>query len=153
MGNLVGGAIAALAGLAAVVYGFREIRRVKAAESWPTATGVVESSDVTTSRRRKGRTRYYVHVVYRFEVAGKAYSGHGFKPNGNSVSGSSEAALMQSKYAAGKTCLVHYDPDDPAECCVEMGTTSSGWILVGVGFLLCAGGAVGVARTAAFGRT
>ncbi len=148
IGGLFGGGIGALVGLGIFIFGVWSWNRVRSAESWPTAPGVVDSSTVTSSHSRKGGTKYRCKVTYHFDVNGQHFTGDNLEPTGSSSSGSSSSAnAKKAQYAAGKPCTVHYDPADPSVSCLELGGTGGAWIFMGMGALFGIGSAFAIAKS------
>jgi hypothetical protein len=147
LGKLFGSMILSILGIGATWFGVWSHNKVTAAESWPTAPGVVETSVIATSRGSKGRTSYRCKVTYRFQVNGATVTGNSLYPDGGSSSSSRSTAEEQlRRYPKGGPCTVHYDPADPSENCLEMGSTVLGWIFTLIGFAMFLGGAVGLAK-------
>jgi hypothetical protein len=119
------------------------------ARGWPVATGTITESRVQTTRSSKSTT-YHFNVTYRFDVDGVGYVGHRVD---RLVSSGSESAAYedQKRWPAGASCDVHYDPTDPANCCLRPGPGGFqvGGLVVAV---LLAAGAV-VARIVRFWQT
>jgi hypothetical protein len=97
-------------------------RAVAAAASWPVVEGRVDERKVTTQHRRKsaGGNRTTVTFAYSFQIAGKPYTGERLYP----VSDASWLPFMTQdipdgyRYEKGRSCVVHYDPADPSNCCL-----------------------------------
>jgi hypothetical protein len=128
------------------VFGAWSHSRVRAADSWPTVQGVIDSSSISTSRSRRGRTTYRCKVAYHFVVNGTTWTGDRMDPMGISSSSRSSAEENLRKYPALGPCTVHYDPADPARNCLELGSTTMSWAFLGFGLLMFLGGGVAMAR-------
>lgn len=147
LGNLVGGAIGALLGLGLFVFGIWAWSRTNAARSWPTTPGIVDSSDISSSHSRKGGTKYRCNVRYHFEVNGVRYDATRLEPTGSSSGSNGAAQATKSRYPAGGPCTVHYDPDDPTVCCLELGGTGTAWVMIGLGAVFGLGSAFAIAKS------
>ncbi len=148
LGGVIGGGIGALVGLAIFIFGVWSWNRIRNAETWPTAPGIVDSSNVTSSHTRKGGTKYRCNVTYHFEVNGQQFTGKNLEPTGSSSSGSSSSAnSKKAQYPAGRPCTVHYDPADPSINCLELGGTGGAWVFMGLGALFGIGSAFAVAKS------
>lgn len=103
----------------AVFLFLRDINLAKASATWPTVSGTVKTSRVSTSTR-KGKTKYSFDIGYDYAVNGQSYSGSRVRFGGAGNSKSSAEELTR-KYPAGATVAVHYYPDNPSECTLETG--------------------------------
>jgi len=140
VGSKIFGTLICLAiGVALIGFGAWEIRRISAASNWPTIEGIVESSRITTSKRSKGGTRYYCKAEYTFTVDGRACRGNTVYL-ANTPTSSATAHTDLSRFAPGNPCTVHYRPDDPSDCCLEVGSNTTAWILLGFGAFLAIAG-------------
>ncbi|MEK7470234.1 MAG: DUF3592 domain-containing protein [Planctomycetota bacterium] len=135
-GKLVGSGLGLVLGIGAICFGIWHHHRVSAAEKWPVVQGVVDDAKIVTSRGRRGKTSYRCEVKYHFSVNGTHFAGDKLDPTGNQNESSSAAHDHLLEYPRGGPCTVHYDPADPAVNCLEMGTTTVGWIFVLVGMVM-----------------
>lgn len=116
----------------------------KAAESWPTASGVVEKSELSvrhdTDSDGTSSTTYAAHVVYSYKVDGLSYSNDaiGF---GSSSGGRKKAQKKLEEYPAGKSVTVYYDPEKPEKAVLEPVATTFG-IMLALGIILIVLGVV-----------
>lgn len=136
-------------GVAALAFGVRDLLAIRAASRWPSAEGVVESSEVRTEireTRRDNRTRRYreysAAVVYRFTVDGVSIRGQRVR-FGGFVSDTPEAAERDvASYPAGSAVVVFYDPENPEDSVLERGVSAGAWILPGLGLAFLLAGLV-----------
>lgn len=121
----------------------RDINLAKASATWPTVSGTVKSSRVSTSTR-KGKTKHHFDITYEFAVNGQAYTGTRVRFGGAGTSKSSAEELVK-RYPGGSTVTVHYFPDDPSDCTLETGAGGERYavlafpgvfFLVGIGMLI-----------------
>ena len=125
----------AIAGAGVVLLVFGVYTRVQSlrSRSWPTVTGVITESYVSTSRRsRSSQTSHTAHIRYRYAVNGKTYDGDTI----SYAKGLFEGASVQvSHYPQGSPVGVYYDPKDPASAVLDPGTgpTPALALLAGVG--------------------
>ncbi len=106
-----------------LVFGTRAIEGTRtqlAAETYPTATGRIIHSDIK-SRRVKNGTRYWLEIVYEFEVEGRKFRGTRRQYEDPEVSSHSACRKMQTAYPAGATVTVHYNPANPGEAVLVPG--------------------------------
>lgn len=134
-----------LLGAAALGVGLVEVRAALAAEGWPTAEGVVESSEVRSEIsevRQNNRTRrmlvYAAAVTYRFTVDGTTHQGERIRFASFTSSSPELAERDVARFPVGSRVPVHYDPADPGQCVLERGIVPTSFLLPGLGvvFLL-----------------
>lgn len=144
--------IAAAAGLSLVVaiglvilsFGLRNLWRANASKGWPTASGVVESSETnrsvsTDSSTHASSASYAARIRVRYQVAGRDYNTDVVRFGQTGGSGdSSEAELQRLRYPVGATVTVSYHSKDPSIAAVRPGIDSDAlWLPgAGLGFLL-----------------
>lgn len=135
-------------GLCGVTFAIAEAitaAKIAAARGWPTTSGRIVESHVTTSRSggKSSRTSHHVEATYEYTVGGQRYRSsritYGVREGARS---STEAENLRSRYyPPGGSVTVHYDPDDPGEAVLSPGT-SGGFTAVGLTMmafsLLCA---------------
>ena len=144
METLIFSLFAAIGG--GIVYlGYMFYVKSQASQSWPTAQGVVVSSEVTARRSRSGkgrhRTTYGADVRYEYTVNGVQYSSGkiSFGEYRTHSRGPAQAAVDQ--YPRQAEVVVYYNPDKPEEAVLEPGKMGGIVILFIVGGVF---GAVGV---------
>jgi hypothetical protein len=140
IGSIIIGGIMVVGGyLLAFHVGRPAMKKAEASEGWPTTTGVVTHSEVARDHDSDG-TMYRPDVEYEYTVDGQDYVGNtitvGAKVSTNVAGG---AQKKVNEYPVGKEVKVHYDPDDPAESCLEPGVRASAsipfWAGIGVLFI------------------
>ncbi len=111
------------------------LNNANASSDWPSVSGVITTSRVTTSRS-DGSTMYSADVVYDYTVEGQKYTGDNVFFGGNySTSSSSGINKIVNRYPKGKTVKVFYDPNEVGNSVLEPGTTWSSYMVYGVGLL------------------
>ena len=134
-GIIIGPVFAVVGYFVAFHFGQPILDNAKASESWPSVVGVVESSEVTTSRS-DGKTMYSPDVVYSFEVEGRSYKSSTISFGGSwSSSNSSDAYKLVTRYPVGTQVDVHYEVGAPSESVLEPGVTWKSYIVFGIGLL------------------
>lgn len=144
-GLLIGGAMICLAlgASPAMVYVLLGPGPAVASSTWPTTPGVVENHEFTTSlkgvRPILGVTPAYrgFRVKYRYEVGGVEYANDRRSYSGDPAEGLRDTAEgrreLNERYPLGQACTVHYNPNNPAESCLEPGGGTTeiavGWVL------------------------
>ena len=93
--------------------------RARASVAWPTVQGRVDRSKIE-QRLTKSGTFYRLALVYHYEVGGLYYEGDTVEFGSPRVTAEELIERLAAKYPAGAQVTVHYDPDDPATCVLEM---------------------------------
>jgi len=125
-GTLLG--VAAMVGVGLDQCFFRPARQAKrAAQAWPTTTGVVLDSFVETatsydSTSNAETTSFTPRVTYEYEVNGQRYRSDRLKTSdgffrAGLLPGSAEAVV--ARYPAGAQVFVYYNPANPHEAVLE----------------------------------
>lgn len=88
--------------------------------SYETTTGTVETAELQVypvlSGWGEAGSRYRPDVVYTYTVAGETYTGRNVAYDTDIVTGNRDrAASVVSRYAAGESTTVYYDPDQPSD--------------------------------------
>jgi hypothetical protein len=122
----------------------RSQKAKKAAETWPTAAGVVLTCEVSIHRSHSSRghssVSYRPDVTYEYRVDGQKYSGDGIG-FGTATYGKKKADSIAAVYPQGTNVTVHYDPKDPSKAVLETKSVGGGnlivlgIIMIGVGLL------------------
>ena len=143
-GWIVFSSIFVVAGVVMMGFGFNSLSKASDSESWPSAEGVVISSEVVTHHHNGGDRSYSPEILYDYVVNGESLSGNSIKFGVGWTAG--EARRYVNKYRAGKTVKVYYNVEDPSEAVLEPGVDFSTWTfpllgaliaLFGILFFLC----------------
>lgn len=136
-------------GLFLLLFGFVQQRRMFALQAWPSAAGVVVSSEMRSFREWKDnveRTLYSPAIVYRYTVAGREYTGDRYSLDVDVRLGRPEfAQSLLKRFPAGSAVTVFYNPKAPAEAVLER-RVSGGWFIWALAavLLLLAVGSAGI---------
>jgi hypothetical protein len=122
-------------------HGLSDLLTASRAKSWPTVPGIVQSTELSTTRGRRGRTTYTPVVKYGYEVNGSSFVGDRVDYGDRGTSSMTDAMAVASRYREGQQLLVRYDPKDPQSAVLEVGTTMDNWLVFGFGLLLSLFGA------------
>jgi len=154
-GGLVIGAVLGLIGyFVAYHFGKPILDQAKASAAWPSVDGVVERSEVTTSRatthsrNRRRETMYSPEVVYRYNVNGEDLRastvafGADFSSNSASV-----ARAVIDRYPVNKPVQVYYDPEIPGNAVLEPGITWKAYVVFGIGWVFLGASVLVLAST------
>jgi hypothetical protein len=102
---------------------FRAVGKAKAAETWPTASGRVISSEVveeeSTDREGGTSTWYNPVVTYGYSAGGRELTGRRLRFGNYRSSSRKKAEAALAAYAPGATPMVRYNPENPEECVLE----------------------------------
>ncbi len=90
-----------------------------ASRTWPSVSATILTGTLEESSGRGGR-EWSPNLTYSFSIGGKVYSGHyiTFPPRRGSRT-SAETTLK--RYPAGQIVTAYYNPNDPAQACLEPG--------------------------------
>ncbi len=104
------------------------LSKQKAARGWPVAQGRVLVSDIQARTHTVGNTggratSYYAHVVYEYRVGGADYRSSRISPGDEIGYGNSRRATARAgRYPPGAQVSVIYNPEDPNEAMLELGS-------------------------------
>jgi hypothetical protein len=112
-----------------------------ASADWPTITGTVTESRLKEDRvKQQGieKVSYTPEVRYRYEVAGRPYSGYKIGQFSGGYSEKGDAQAVLGRYQLNGQVKVYHDPNNPAEAILEpgMATTDYFYLAVGPGMLV-----------------
>jgi len=143
---LFAGAIFVIVGyLVAYVMGLPLIEQAKASSKWPTTSGLVLKSKVSSHRsNNSSSSTYSAKVSYQYQVEGKKFESE-MVWFGGDVSTSNKSMVRETvkKYPVDQKVIVHYNPEDPEIAVLEPGVFKTtyfyylfGWLFLGVGILM-----------------
>ena len=102
---------------------FRAVGKAKSAETWPTATGRVISSEVIEeeSRDREGGTSTWYNpvVTYAYSAGGRQLTGRRLRFGNYRSANRRKAEAALAPYPVGGAPAVRYNPENPEECVLE----------------------------------
>lgn len=131
---IFGGAFMIVGGVV-LVLGIRNSVHGIASASWPTTTGVVESSYVNDYTDSDGDTMYEAIVMYTYVAEDHNYTADKVRFGEVNSSSSRPAYRTVEKYPVGTQVTVSYDPDDPGTAVLEPGFKAGNFLLLGIGGL------------------
>ncbi len=105
---------------------------------WPTVTGQIVDKQIKTVKAHRlfYKDRYEPSVKYKFSVAGKDYVSERIQFGSGNFE-KAEAQTILDKYKS--KVAVHYNPQDPSECCLDGNVNYSGFgvtLLLGLGMIV-----------------
>jgi hypothetical protein len=129
-----------LIGAGLTIWGWNILQNARASASWPTAEGVVLSSEVSLSTDAEGSDSYSPEVTYRYLALDSSYENRTIKFGENSYGNRRKAQEIAARYPVGKSVTVYFDPDMPARSVLEPGVSAGSYIVLGIGlfFILIA---------------
>jgi len=125
---IIGGFI--IVGLAITAFGWRGFQKGKANQQWPSITGQISSTTLTSAEND-----LLPDIRFSYTVDGKHYEGRvEFPPGTMPMPGFASAQL--EKYPAGSPVTVHYNPQQPEQATLEPGRANDDWLILamGIGF-------------------
>jgi hypothetical protein len=131
-------------GACAICYGLIVPRwQVARASAWPAVTGVVISSNTSTSGGATGpsqtaNTYYSANIIYKYQVGKRTFKNDRIHAGGSFFSSiPSKANELVARYYKGVEVDVYYNPDDPSKSCLEkIEETSLLYMGMGVFFIV-----------------
>jgi hypothetical protein len=117
---------------AAVMAVSKTVATEESAESrgWSTAPGTITSSQlgsVHIAGRGGGRTEWSADVSYQYVVDGQTFTGHRVNFDDARNTDRDGMAALVSRYPAGQTVTVHYNPSDPTSTVLDVSPPASRW--------------------------
>ena len=115
------GWILLLGGLAATAWGAFEMARRQQARHWPQVQGEVRHARLEAVAAGNGGVCFRLRVSYRYFVDGNALLGDRIRFGAEELFDSLwEAESVLTRYEAGKTIAVRYDPRRPEEAVLDV---------------------------------
>lgn len=131
--------------LVAYLLGLPQIEQAKASNNWPTTSGVVLKSKVTTHRsNNSSSSTYAADVTYQYQIEGHNYEGSTVW-FGSDISTSNRSLAQETvkKYPVAKQVVVYYDAKNPQAAVLEPGVFKTtyfyylfGWLFLGSGIMM-----------------
>ena len=129
MENLIGYIViivlAAIFGAISYWYGWRTMKKNKAAAKWPTVPGVIISAELDSYIKYDddgdATTMYTPLITYKYEVEGQVYKHNRVRVQAFAATNmQSVSSKKLEKYPVGDEVDVHYDPFDPQDALLEI---------------------------------
>jgi hypothetical protein len=114
-------------------WGWNILQNARASASWPTAQGVILSSEVTLSTDADGSDSYSPEVTYRYLALDSSYQNRTIKFGENSYGNRRKAQDIAARYPVGKSVTVYFDPESPARSVLEPGVSGGSYLVLGIG--------------------
>lgn len=141
MGAIV---VVAIIGLALLLFGLFQVRKLRASQSWLTAAGMVRevTVDYHAATDEEDSDSYTPVVKYGFGVGGRPYVGTRIRFDAKGFSSQAAARASVAGFQPGTPVTVFYNPANPADCVLERKNTT-GYVLMIVGAVLLLGALAG----------
>jgi len=127
-------------GVILIVYSLLTERRSRAVESWATTPGIVIDASINSDekiRERRQSVKFYSPgVQYTYKVGRREFVSDKIWIHTREQPDPEEARRVVASYPTGKAVLVHYNPKDPADSVLEVGTGSATSEFLGCGIAL-----------------
>lgn len=117
-------AVLIIAGGLIVVFGeIAASRTLEKTQAWPETRGEVLSFHLARSYLGD----FFASIRYRYQVDGVDYTGETIRPGGRMNFRSRRLAReLERRYRSGVIVPVFYNPENPAECCIDREQTAAG---------------------------
>lgn len=122
---------------------FNAVRRAKAASTWPSAAATVLSTEVVVEESgdtvESGTTWYNPVVRYSYVVSGRQLQGSRLRFGNPRSARRSKSEAAITKYVAGSSIAVRYNPEKPEDSVLETSRPSPIYLILaifGVPFIL-----------------
>lgn len=133
--------------LLAFVLGTPLLNEGKASETWPSTTGVVIESKLSSRRVTGGgknagsHTRYFPAVKYTYELDGTEFTGDRLRIGGQE-GGEAEMRSILDQYPLGSEVAVFYSPDAPQQSVLRTGVFGGTYVALVFGIIMLVVGAL-----------
>ncbi len=121
-------ALLAIACIGVEYYTVSMFFKARQAESWPTADGVVENSEVV--QLAGGELRFEAQVTYGYSVDGKPCQSDVVRLRGTIREDRSEAQEIASRYPGEAKVKVYHNPDDSSDAVLEPGVDFVNYLII-----------------------
>jgi hypothetical protein len=124
-------------GIAIFLLGFFQLRKSRAAASWPTALGTIQKAEMQVDRDTdpESTATLVLRLEYRFQASGREYAGARIRFDETRYPSSKAAQKALSQYPVGGQVQVFFDPQNPAECVLQK-KNSAGFVFLAVGAII-----------------
>ncbi len=99
-------------------------QRGESSRVWPSSTAKIKSAVIRSDRGDEGKIWLTPVIDYEYEVDGLKYTGSRIGYHGFQSAKLEDVRSVVSRYPAGSNTKVYYDPKEPSECTLEVGSGS-----------------------------
>lgn len=123
-------------GIALIIFGLHRVYRGAETEEWEETMGEITRSAMEDDTVLEIEARYSAIIRYSYIVNGREYSSSQIAYGLTKKEGSrSQAKKIIRKYPFGKKVKVYYNREEPSKAVLEVGSSSTDWLIVGFGVL------------------
>jgi hypothetical protein len=110
-------------------YGIAGFYKAVKSNSWPTATGIILSSQVIKPSGKS--TKYIADIKYSYKSNNKEYHSNKFNAsNARGISGWARNVVKQ--YPINSSAKIYYNPDNPEDSVIEPGLQYENYYMTGI---------------------
>ncbi|XOF34076.1 MAG: DUF3592 domain-containing protein [Candidatus Electrothrix sp. YB6] len=113
-------------------YSLFEVYKALSSKGWPTANGVIVSSQVNPSMINSGQDAgvlYHASIVYKYNVNGTVYEGKKIKFGELEGTAPDASRMLLNQYRNNEAISVYYRPGSPGEAVLEPGLHRNTWFI------------------------
>ncbi len=127
--------------LLAFVLGTPLLNEGRASETWPSTTGVVSESELSSRRVTGGdknagsHTRHFPVVKYTYELDGTEFTGDRLRIGGQEGTETEMRSILE-QYPVGSEVTVFYSPDAPQQSVLQTGVFGGTFVALAFGIIM-----------------
>lgn len=135
------GGLFSVIGLAIIIQQKMLKKKARASQSWPTVDGTIRKSQVTHKAGYNQGSTFRADVAYEYKVKARRYKGKNVCLSYDVGTGDRGRAEQRcAQYPVGRTISVYYNPDNPADACLERRVDAPGFFILIAAFFMFFGG-------------
>jgi hypothetical protein len=129
--------VVAVIGIGIFLVGFFQMKKSRAAASWPSAPGTIRKAELGRDQAvdHEATATLTLCIEYNFQASGHEHVGTRIRFDETLYHSTKEAQKALSQYPVGGPVTVYFDPNNPAEC-VLMKRNPSGTMFLVVGAIM-----------------
>ena len=133
--------VVAVIGIGIFLVGFFQLKKSRAAASWPSAPGTIRKAELGRDQSvdYEAAAALTLRIEYNFQASGRENKGTRIRFDETLYHSTKEAQKALSQYPVGGPVTVFFDPNNPAECVLEKRNPSGMvFLIVGAIFVIVA---------------
>ena len=107
-----------------------DLATASSSSSWPTVSGLIQIADVRYIQRGSGPDSSYWHVDIQYDYEAGGNRRHGTHITAGDAQSYSTLATYPSRFKAGDTITVYYNPRDPGQSLLLPGVNTAHWVVM-----------------------
>jgi hypothetical protein len=129
--------VVAVIGIGIFLVGFFQMKKSRAAASWPSAPGMIRKAEIGRDQSvdHEATATLKLCIEYNFQASGGEHTGTRIRFDETLYHSMKEAQKELSRYPVGGPVTVFFDPQNPAECVLEK-RNPSGMVFLVVGAII-----------------